>query len=58
MPQGFLKPSVVCHADWGSDAKKRWIAKATLNNGRYTAFAPEPVGDLADLIPSIRHHIG
>jgi hypothetical protein len=51
-------PSIVYHADWGSDAKKRWIAKATLNNGRYTAFAPEPVGDLADLIPSIRHQIG
>lgn len=39
------KPILVAHADWGSGAEKRWLARAQLaSSGRYYALAPEPVG--------------
>ena len=38
-------PSVVAHADWSMHPEKRWLANAVLQpDGRYLAFAPEPVG--------------
>ncbi len=50
MPQP-TKPNLVWHADWGSNGAKRWCAKGALGaDGNYTAFAPEPVGDLGSLI--------
>ena len=53
------KPNVVYHADWGSNEKKRWCAKATLGtDGHYTAFAPEPVGNLSSVIERLRKEIG
>jgi hypothetical protein len=43
-----MPPALVAHADWSVDARKRWLAKAVLQpDGRYRAFAPEPVGPLA-----------
>ena len=42
-------PDLVYHADWSIRAQNRWCAKATLKGGRYTAFAPEPVGELGNL---------
>jgi len=54
-----MLPTVIVHADWGSDPKKRWAARAMLrSDGRYVAVAPEPVGAVADLIPGIRQEIG
>jgi hypothetical protein len=58
MPQ-LTKPTVVYHADWGSKEEKRWCAKATLStDGRYTAFAPEHVGNLGSLIEQLRTEAG
>ena len=58
MPQ-LTKPTVVYHADWGSEEEKRWCARATLGkDGRYTAYAPEQVGDLDSLIGQLRREAG
>ena len=58
MPQ-LTKPTVVYHADWGSNEKKRWCAKATLcTEGHYTAFAPEPVGNPSSLIEQLGKEAG
>ena len=40
-------PYLVAHADWSVHPRKRWSARAVLqSDGRYCAFAPEPVGAL------------
>jgi len=58
MPQ-LTKPTVVYHADWGSEENKRWSARATLGtDGRYTAFAPKPVGNLGSLVGRLRTEAG
>lgn len=47
----LTKPTLVYHADWGSKDSKRWCCTATLGlDGRYTAAAPKPVGDLDVLL--------
>lgn len=43
-------PTLIAHADWSKDAKKRWIAIAFFKSGRYIARAPEPVGDTGTLL--------
>ena len=49
-----VRASVVCHADWGSNLKKRWCAKAILDgDGRYTAFAPELAGQPGMLLSKL-----
>jgi hypothetical protein len=54
-----VKPNVVYHADWGIKDKKRWCAKAVLRTeGRYTALAPEPVGDVGSFITRVRTEAG
>jgi nucleoid DNA-binding protein len=53
-----IKPNVVYHADWGGE-EKRWSARAALGtDGRYTAFAPEPVGPPGSLIGQLRKEAG
>jgi hypothetical protein len=53
------QPTHIFHADWGTDPSKRWLARAQLgSDGSYIAEAPRPVGDDAELIPSIRNGIG
>ena len=53
------KPDVVYHADWGSTAKKRWCAEATLGaDGRYAAYAPKLVGNPGSLIGQLRKEAG
>jgi hypothetical protein len=53
------KPNVVYHADWGSREEKRWCARAALGaEGRYTAFAPELVGNPGSLIGQLRNEAG
>jgi hypothetical protein len=50
-----MLPTHIFHADWGTAANKRWLARATLgSNDRYTAHAPALIEDHVDLIPSIR----
>jgi hypothetical protein len=54
-----VQPKVVYHADWGSQPDKRWCAKAVLGeDGRYTAFAPEQVGNPGSLIGNLRKEAG
>jgi hypothetical protein len=41
----------VAHADWGTSAGKRWLARAVLGvHGRYVAHPPERVGDADTLL--------
>jgi hypothetical protein len=52
-------PTHIYHADWGTAANKRWLAPATLGaDDRYTADAPVPIENHADVIPLIRGRIG
>ena len=52
-------PTLVYHADWSSSPAKRWCAKATRgSDGRYTASAPQPVGELANLLKNLRSEAG
>jgi SAM-dependent methyltransferase len=51
-------PLLVVHADWGSDPRKRWMARAILENERYLAKAPEPVGDPSTLLYRLRASSG
>jgi hypothetical protein len=45
------RPSLVAHADWGTSAGKRWLARAALGrDGRYVAQPPERVGEAATLL--------
>lgn len=38
-------PTLLAHADWGSQPDKRWLARATRQpGGTYLAHQPEPVG--------------
>lgn len=42
----YQLPQLVVHADWGTNPKKRWMAKAMLTeNGTYFALYPELVGE-------------
>lgn len=52
-------PSQVVHADWSTNAAKRWMAKSVLRpDGRYQAFAPEPVGEPETMLARLRQVIG
>jgi hypothetical protein len=52
------RPTVVYHADWGTDPKKRWLCKAVLEGGRYRAQAPVLVGDHFGLLNRVKNEIG
>lgn len=53
------RPTLVFHADWSSNPRKRWCAKATLgSDARYSASAPQLVGDLPTLLESLRAEAG
>lgn len=49
-------PSVICHADWSKDPRKRWCATAVWDAvGRYyRADTAEPVGDLSTYFDRLR----
>jgi hypothetical protein len=52
-------PGLVAHADWSVDARKRWLASATLQaNDRYRASAPQPVGPLPTLLKGLDAEAG
>lgn len=51
-------PALVVHADWGSPPGKRWMARATLEGGRYRALPPEPVGVATTLVNRMRSMAG
>ncbi len=43
-------PELVVAADWGANAKKRWMVRAELVRNHYLVFPPEPVGDPQTLL--------
>jgi len=44
-------PAVIAHADWGTEANKRWIALAVLDeSGVYRVSGPQAVGDPGTLL--------
>jgi hypothetical protein len=58
MPAAAL-PSLIAHADWSIHPSKRWLARAALQpEGRYVAFAPEPVGPLDGLCSRLGQQAG
>ena len=55
----MYKPTLVYHADWGSENSKRWCARAALGaDGRYTASGPDLVGNPRSLLHSLRDEAG
>jgi hypothetical protein len=53
-----MLPTHIYHADWGTAAKKRWLAQATLGaDDRYTEHAPALIEDHVGLLPSILRQI-
>ena len=50
---GLTGPEVVFHADWSTNARKRWAARAVLRDGRYLARGTEAVVDGPSLMRSL-----
>ncbi len=44
----------IIHCDWGTNALKRWLVRATFREECYCVSLPEPVGDLANFFTRIR----
>ena len=49
MGGGVNRPTMVVHADWSTDFKKRWMVRAAVDGQIYRVEAPEPVGDVSTL---------
>lgn len=47
---GLHPPRLVAHCDWSKDARKRWMATAVREAGRWRIEAPEPVGETGTLL--------
>jgi hypothetical protein len=59
----LMQPQLVLHADWGCNAKKRWLAIARRDSsGAYSASPPcrvsEYTNELSQLVPLILREIG
>jgi len=55
--------TLAAHADWSIDPRKRWLAVATREGatregGGWRLHLPEPVGELAGLLPRLRARAG
>lgn len=53
-----MKAEVIVHADWGTDATKRWYAEASWHGDRYRVSAPISVGSLRDFVPGLLQRAG
>ena len=53
-----MTPELVVHADWGSAPKKRWMACAVRQNGRYRALLPTLAGPPQTLLSRLRADAG
>lgn len=49
---------LVAHCDWGSHARKRWLALAVPSGAGYTAYAPQPAGAPETLLARLRAAAG
>jgi hypothetical protein len=47
-------PSIVAHADWSVDPRKRWVAVARLDADAWRLAAPTPVGEVATFLARLR----
>ena len=46
--------TIVAHADWSVDPRKRWVAVARRDAGIWRLAAPVPVGDVATFLLRLR----
>ena len=46
--------TIVAHADWSVDSRKRWVAVARRDGERWRLAAPAPVGDVATFLARLR----
>jgi hypothetical protein len=54
-----MLPALVAHSDWGTDPRKRWMARAfRRDHGGILARPPEPVGDPGTLLDRLRADAG
>eukprot|EP01035_Chromulina_nebulosa_P043575 gene43575-59021_t len=53
-----MSATLICHADWSVDAKKRWMTTARRVGAGWQVAAPEPVGDLASLLDRLEARAG
>jgi hypothetical protein len=51
-------PSLVVHADWSINPKKRWMACASFLDDHYLAYATEQVGDVANFMSRLGNKTG
>jgi len=54
----FASVTMVVHADWSVNARKRWMAVARRAGGGWRLAAPAPVGDPATLLARLRDDAG
>ncbi|MEJ0019887.1 MAG: hypothetical protein WDN25_25690 [Acetobacteraceae bacterium] len=50
MPSPEHSATIVAHADWSVDPRKRWVAVARRETGVWRLAAPAPVGDVATFL--------
>jgi hypothetical protein len=50
--------TIVAHADWSVDPRKRWVAVARRDADVWRLAAPEPVGEVAAFLPRLRRAAG
>ncbi len=50
-----MTATIAAHADWSVDPKKRWIAIARRQAGRWQIAAPAPVGEVGTLLDRLRN---
>jgi hypothetical protein len=51
-------PAVVCHSDWGTDARKRWFSMAVQTGESYEGHGPAPVGDHLGFLDRVQREAG
>ena len=51
-------PKVVVHADWSTQANKRWVATALMDGPTYTICQPSQLTDPGRFVPDIIHQAG
>jgi Protein of unknown function (DUF429) len=50
--------TIVAHADWSVDPRKRWVAIARRDGDTWRLAAPAPVGEVANFLARLRHAAG
>ncbi len=48
--RSFHLPSLAVHADWSTDARKRWLVQARRTPPGWRVISPEPVGEVGSLL--------